>query len=391
MATHFLLEGDDLAQLVAHVRDELGPRARVVRAERIRTGGVAGFFARERYELTVDVPDDEPPPGGPAEVPPGHLRRRHRAAGSIEDLVAAADAADVGDLVVPPPPPPPPPDAAPVVSTAGPDFAAVLEQVRDLAGVDTRADVVVPPPFRKASPPVLAGAAAAPPAPGAAPPAAPVDLMATLGALGVPAGLLRPGPVTYAAVLGRVPAAPRPQRNAGTAVVVIGDGPHALATAALLADRCGVPETGRAHVGAVPVVAPTGGAGRRLGGTADVAAWRAGIDHAPFAGVLAVCDGGDPQERAVTLALLQAARPGQVWAAVDAHATTEDSLRRLADLGGSRRIDALAVCGAFDAARPGASLGLGVPVGLLDGVPATRVAWAAALSQAADDVARWGG
>ncbi len=43
------------------VREEMGPDATIVRAERVRTGGIAGFFAREHYELTVEVPDR---PGG---------------------------------------------------------------------------------------------------------------------------------------------------------------------------------------------------------------------------------------------------------------------------------------------------------------------------------------
>ena len=58
MSTRLLLEGGDLPELMVHVREEFGPGARIVRAERIRSGGLAGFFARERYELTIDVPDE---------------------------------------------------------------------------------------------------------------------------------------------------------------------------------------------------------------------------------------------------------------------------------------------------------------------------------------------
>ena len=63
MSQRLLLEGSDLAELMAHVQAEFGPGARIVRAERVRTGGFAGFFARERFELTVDVPE------APAESP----------------------------------------------------------------------------------------------------------------------------------------------------------------------------------------------------------------------------------------------------------------------------------------------------------------------------------
>ena len=63
MSRRLLLEGSDLEALMIRVRAELGPRARVVKAERVRSGGVGGFFAKERFELTVDVPD-----GGPVGV-----------------------------------------------------------------------------------------------------------------------------------------------------------------------------------------------------------------------------------------------------------------------------------------------------------------------------------
>jgi len=53
-----LLEGTDLHELLAQVRSAHGEAARIVRAERIRTGGVAGFFSKERYEVTVELPED---------------------------------------------------------------------------------------------------------------------------------------------------------------------------------------------------------------------------------------------------------------------------------------------------------------------------------------------
>ena len=55
MSTRLLLEGDNLESLLSRVRDEYGPSAQIVSAERMRTGGVAGFFAKERYELTVEL------------------------------------------------------------------------------------------------------------------------------------------------------------------------------------------------------------------------------------------------------------------------------------------------------------------------------------------------
>src|SRR4051812_1266683 len=99
---------------MARVSDELGAGARVVRAERVRSGGVAGFFAREHFELTVEVPEAP-------EVPPA-LPRARRAVAGIDALLDAADAADGAE------------SGPPAVSTGGPAFADVLEQVRALVG-----------------------------------------------------------------------------------------------------------------------------------------------------------------------------------------------------------------------------------------------------------------
>ncbi len=53
-----LLEGTDIRALLQQVRDEYGPEARIVHAERIRSGGVGGFFAKQRYEVAVEVDAD---------------------------------------------------------------------------------------------------------------------------------------------------------------------------------------------------------------------------------------------------------------------------------------------------------------------------------------------
>ncbi|MEJ5867350.1 hypothetical protein WDV85_06265 [Pseudokineococcus sp. 5B2Z-1] len=55
--TTVVLEGDGMEELLARVASEHGEGARVVRAERVRVGGVAGFFARQRFELVVEVDD----------------------------------------------------------------------------------------------------------------------------------------------------------------------------------------------------------------------------------------------------------------------------------------------------------------------------------------------
>ncbi len=148
------------------IRQEMGPDARIVRAERIRTGGVAGFFAREHYELTIEVPDTPRPRLGrrrssASGVVPGRTEipatATPRAPGTqatgigLEALLAAADAAEVtvapsvlsrdGTDVEPDA------DAAgaggtdegteprpPAVSTSGDTFAQVLASMQQIVG-----------------------------------------------------------------------------------------------------------------------------------------------------------------------------------------------------------------------------------------------------------------
>ena len=57
-----LLEGPDLPTLLEQIRTEYGAEARIVQAEKVRSGGVAGFFARERFNIQVEVPRVQVPP-----------------------------------------------------------------------------------------------------------------------------------------------------------------------------------------------------------------------------------------------------------------------------------------------------------------------------------------
>ncbi|HLT66775.1 MAG TPA: hypothetical protein VKZ73_02805, partial [Microbacterium sp.] len=57
----FRLDGTSLAELRQRVTEEHGPDARIIAAEQITTGGVAGFFASRRFQVTVEVPDGPTP------------------------------------------------------------------------------------------------------------------------------------------------------------------------------------------------------------------------------------------------------------------------------------------------------------------------------------------
>jgi hypothetical protein len=88
MPQRLLLEGSDIDELLQRVQAEHGPQATIVHAEQKLVGGVAGFFARRRYELSVQV-DDPPEPAVPTApgAPPA----------TFEDLLARADGADGAD------------------------------------------------------------------------------------------------------------------------------------------------------------------------------------------------------------------------------------------------------------------------------------------------------
>jgi hypothetical protein len=57
VSTRLLLEGPDLEELLVRIKEEHGSAATIVSAERVRSGGVAGFFSKQRFEIAVDVHD----------------------------------------------------------------------------------------------------------------------------------------------------------------------------------------------------------------------------------------------------------------------------------------------------------------------------------------------
>ena len=59
MPTRVLLEGPAIEPLLAQVREEYGSSVRIISADKVRSGGFGGFFAKQHYELSVEVPDAE--------------------------------------------------------------------------------------------------------------------------------------------------------------------------------------------------------------------------------------------------------------------------------------------------------------------------------------------
>lgn len=364
MAELLLLEGDDLPELMARVRDQLGPRATIVRAERVRSGGIAGFFAREHYELTVEVPD-------PPKPMPRLAVRPAPGADPFEAALDAADRAEAGQD-----------EPAPPVSTTGARFATVLEQARALAGEGSAAPRMPPAPAPATA---VASPAPAAPAPAPAPPRPPAAArtgsavstawgQAALGLLsaGVPASFLDRA-ASVADVLDAIPEPPRPPRRPGQVLVVLGEGDAAEDVVALLRHQWKLP--------AEAVLVAGEGA---LTSSSGVVRWRIRASEAEHPWLLVARTPDDRQGRHLATGLVAAAQPDQVWAVVDARTKPEDAARWLEQVGAARRPDALAVQGLLETSDPGTVLGLGLPVAWADGVPASRVMWAAALGQGLD-------
>ena len=81
--TRLLLEGPDLHTLLEQIRTQYGAGAHILQAERVRRGGIAGFFARERFNIQVEVSDQQ----AAAQPTPAQPRQSTRPVRSVMDLV----------------------------------------------------------------------------------------------------------------------------------------------------------------------------------------------------------------------------------------------------------------------------------------------------------------
>ena len=436
MSTRLLLDGEDLRTLMLRVRDEMGPDAKIVRAERVRTGGIAGFFAKEHYELTVEVPEPPRRRLGRARTP--RAVDAPRASGTsveavgLDALLAAADAAE--GMV--PTPAARAEESVPDVSTGSDSFADVLAAMHELVGAPPAASPATPateaddertepqpgdarPDGRTVRPAVFPQVeiaqprAAAPPdadppgqgdtvadEPAPEPAPAPVEApseadrprstVASMLELGIPTRLLAgfddpDAPVALSQLVRRFDR-PRPVRlRPGNVVVVAGEPEAALRTATQMAHRAGQEPTDVVLAGDLEA---RPGHGRRVLTAAQAVRFREKTpDDAPTVVALGVGTGTEALRDAATL--LAALAPDDAWAVIDARVRAVELRRWLRTVGADRSFDALAATQTFAAQAPGTVLNLGVPVGWVDGLPASPVVWAAALSERLADDARW--
>jgi hypothetical protein len=196
VATTLLLEGDDLEALLQRAHAEGGPAARIVRAEKIRHGGVLGFFAKERFEVALEIPD-RPHPTSDIGTTKGHTMSEATMSGALttdtgptptrpafatdpraagaDGLLGLAERADAAELAVSGHPPripaprsgdtstdgadsldlalrrlleqrdPEPASASPVrPSTSRPEFTALLDQLQTSTATSAQPAWAVP-------------------------------------------------------------------------------------------------------------------------------------------------------------------------------------------------------------------------------------------------------
>ena len=85
-----------LEELLERVRTEVGPDARIVAANRVRKGGVGGFFAKQAFEVLVEADDAAPPPRAHRRHGREHGHRCFTRATPLPAPAGAADARAAG-------------------------------------------------------------------------------------------------------------------------------------------------------------------------------------------------------------------------------------------------------------------------------------------------------
>lgn len=424
MPTQLQLEGRELAPLLDRVRSELGPHARILSAEKVRSGGIGGFFARQRFELTVEVDDLPAEPAtsgsaavtssaGPAAAPASLLEladrvsdHEHAAAVSTETPSFTSLLSRLGVSIDGSPAPS---AAAHVPAPAGRPAAAAVAAAAVGAPPPSLSPVPVPAPRRPTEPSVTTAAQTATGQPSAAvalrdgdTPALPCttttsvavalvpetgtadDVRATgeLSRLGLPLHL-QPAdgddPVYPALLqtLRRLPRAPRTANRGGEVLAVVGPLHLALDLARQLAGDLGLP-LASAVFAATDGPVDTEVSARQQVQDVDTAVthratWRRRRNLTVVAIDAPLTSAGAQQARSY----LAAFGPTAVWGVVEATRKPQDVGAWTRAVGG---VHALALTGVEETADPAAVLALGIPVGRLGSRAATPAVWASLLT-----------
>lgn len=411
MPNRYRLKGASLEEIRTKAEAQYGPAARIVSAERVISPGIAGMFAANRFEAVIElqprhdvvtgevIPDadvlsgdgDVPGPASPRATPRDTTqaapaeetsRKNRRKAGkaggkaakdtakdspkpaqgtatgpgavpghalqgdAIAALLAEADAAELTMHR---------PDQ-PALSTEMPGFAELLDQL----GSGLRPPVAPQQP--PATTPGGAASRAGTPA-GGRPPA-----VRLLGPVAAPAEAGAPEAEKPAPPR---PAAPAPLNGTGDLVVLVGleDDPLDTALAMSIA-------AGGADVRTAGELSAYGHL--HLDGRQSATAARAHAVETEQT-VLAAFGLGKGRHALARLQAIAALSPDQVWVVVDAGRKAADTARWVSLVRARLEVDAVALVGAADTSSPETIDALHLPVGWIDGRPASQpVPWAAA-------------
>ncbi len=342
----FLLEGATLEELKARILSEHGADARIVAAERVTVGGIRGFFAKRHFEVTVEVPErrrrgaharfglqERRDPQGLRVTPDQpDLQARLGIAALLDD----ADAAEARLQA----------DPQPTLSTDSADFAYLMDELTFQAEPDPAPIVLTATRVRPAD----AGPTSTQPARSPGVPSVP-----------------RPAPVTQV---------PRPLSGHGDLVVVVGLPDAALQVARSMA------LDGAGEV-LVAGAARSNQAERADDRRTALSARARGVERGQTGFVAFGLGGNLSDSMALVAALADTLAPigaDQVWLVVEAGRKPSDTGRWAAALAAITQIDAVAVVGASTTGTPGTVDELGLPIGWVDGAPATATTLAAAPS-----------
>jgi hypothetical protein len=348
-------DGPRLDELLERVQAELGSDVTIVEANRTRRGGVAGFFAREWFEVIVDPGSAPARVAGPAGV-----------AAAAEAPAAASEAS----------------------SAAAEDpflaLAAAVDDVREPAEVDADArafELALAGIQRAAS---LAEAPVETPRTPAATPSAEVVASAA------PTEPMVPPPATtrlrdlelpllLAHLDTMVPAHLLPATSAPT-IAVVGDHHTVRGVAAALAVRLGLDDSD--VIVASPNVDEELPVWLRLHSPEDVVARASRWRRSTSPRVIAVELDPGREGHAWAASMLEAIAADQVRLVAKAWQLTDQLAAKAAVLGG---VDGLDLVEMSAAAQPELFLELDLPVLGIDGRPATSELWAALLYERRND------
>lgn len=429
MPTQQRFEGPDLETLLEEVRGTYGDDVAIVEANKIRSGGIGGFFAREAFEIIVDIDDDREP-----------TRPRDDAAASILDLVdrvddgpaptptraAAAQSAGAFDLIdhdtltrlMAKTEDAPLTDAPRTLSTENDSFADILGRI-----AQANQDAPAPTPHSLGDEPFQSFASTAPKATATArpmrsdvaPAAAPVADVPTeapvitppargrrvrsasstavassrpmveqlgLDRLGLPAPFLEM-PLTATDQLSalleladRFPRAAALPRTGATVIVLVGDRGGIQSAVEWVCSEL------QLDPGTLLLASRNAGGvfpdGRRIASIDEACARRLSFRRRQAPSLVIVDEPVGRIRSSWSRQVIDALEPSAVWGVVEAKNKPEDVVTWCEQLGG---VDALALHALDATTTPASALTTGLPISLLDGRAATSARWAAILDE----------